>query len=319
MKRLELEALFADRESVRSMLAALATDDPIGRLSFSARLAIIEEQIQRLAATHETTGSVALMFAGGPVQGSRSIAADFATSVLKSFQDLVTKQIAGDEFGRLGTRGRLPERTPSTLVIRELVRGSVGFVLEENSANEEITDTPIKKAIDDVTEIISQAAEESDEAFETSVETLDPRILISLRDFFRSLDDSDASVRIVEGERDASLDKPAVRRARMRVDATEVKDTESEAIIGELLGLLPESRRFEMKLLDSGEVIRGTVATALATRWLELIELPGERLVGQVWRTKMRVREIRERNRPPRSLYALLGLIERRDAKGNSA
>lgn len=314
MKRLELEALFADRESVRAMLTSIGNDDPIGHLSFSARLAAIEEKIQRLAAAHETTGSVALMFAGRPVQGSRSIAADFATAVLKSFQDLVTKQIAGDEFGRLGTRGRLPERTPSTLAIRELVRGSVGFVLEENSANEELADTPIKKAIDDVTEIISQAADVSDEAFEASVETLDPRMLVSLRDFFRALDDGDASVRIVEDDRDASLDKQAVHRARVRVDATEVRDTESAAIIGELLGLLPESRRFEMKLLDSGEVIRGTVSPALASQWLELIELPGEKLVGQVWRTKMRIREIRERNRPPRNLYALLGLIERRDA-----
>jgi hypothetical protein len=312
MKRLELEALFADRESVRSMLASLDDDDPVGRLSFGARLSSIEEQIQRVAALHETSGSVALLFAGGPVHGSRSIEADFATSVLKSFQDLVTKRIAGDEFGRLGSRGRVPERTPSTLAIRDLVRGSVGFVLEEHSANSELADTPVKKAIDDVTVIISQAAAESEEAFEASVETLDPRMLVSLRDFFRALDDGAASVRIVEDERDASLDLQAVHRARVRVEATEVEDLESETVVGELLGLLPDSRRFEMKLLDSGEVIRGAVAASLATRWLELIELPDEKLVGQQWRTKMRIREIRERNRPPRHLYTLLGLIERR-------
>lgn len=311
MRRLELEALVADRESVRAMINAL-DDDPIGRISFNARLKSIEEQIHRLDAASGTTGSVALLFAGGPVTGSRSIASDFATSVLKSFQDLVTKRIAGDEFGRLGARGRVPERTPSTLAIRELVRGSVGFVLEENSANGELADTPVKKAIDDVTAIISQAAAESDQAFEESVETLEPRMLVSLRDFFRALDDSAASVRIVEDERDASLDEAAVHRARVRVDATEVEDVESEAVVGELLGLLPDSRRFEMKLLDSGEVIRGTVSAALATKWLELIELPGEKLVGQLWRTKMRIREIRERNRPPRNLYTLLGLIERR-------
>lgn len=312
MKRLELESLLADREAVRAMLATAGDADPIGRMSFGARLASLDEQIQRLAAIHETTGSVALMFAGGPVYGSRSIAADFATTALKTFQDLITKRIAAEEFGRLGARGRIPERTPSTLAIRELVRGSVGFVLEENSANSELADTPIKKAIDDVTEIISQAAAESDEAFEASVETLDPRMLVSLRDFFAALDDSQASIRIVEDERDASLDSQAVRRARIRVEATEVEDSESDAVIGELLGLLPDARKFEMKLLDTGEVIRGTVAAALASRWLELIEQPDERLVGQLWRTKMRIREIRERNRPPRNLYTLLGLIERR-------
>lgn len=312
MKRLELETLVADREAVRAMLAALGDDDPIGRLSFGARLASIEAEIQRLADTHETRGSVALLFSGGPVQGSRSIEADFATSVLRSFQDLVTKRIASEEFGRLGTRGRVPERTPSSLAIRELVRGSVGFVLEETSANGELAETPIKAAIDNVAEVISQAAAESDDAFEASVETLDPRMLVSLRDFFQTLDDGGASVRIVEDERDSSLDSSAVRRARIRVEATEVSDKESDTVVGELLGLLPDARRFEMKLVETGEVIRGTVAAALAARWLEMIELPDERLVGQLWRTKMRVREIRERNRAPRNLYTLLGLIERR-------
>ncbi len=313
MKRLDLEGLYADRETVRAMLANLGEDDPIGRLSFASRLASIEAEIQRVAAVEETSGSVALMFSGQPVHGARSIAADFAASVLKSFQDLVTKQIAGEEFGRLGTRGRLPERTPSALAIRELVRGSVGFVLEEYSGNAELADTPIKKAIDDVTLIISQAAAESDEQFEASVETLDPRILVSLRAFFQALDDSGAAVRIVEEHRDESLDAQAVRRARIRVDATEVRDVESDTVVGELLGLLPDSRRFEMRLVDTGEVIRGSVASELAFKWLELIELPGEQLVGRIWQTKMKIREIRERNRPPRNLYTLLGLVKRQE------
>lgn len=312
MKRLDLEALHADREAVRAMLAGLGPNDPIGRLSFGSRLAEIEAEIQRLAGAEENTGSVALLFSGTPVHGSRSISADFATSVIKSFQDLVTKRIAAEEFGTLGARGRVPERTPSTLAIRELVRGSVGFVLEEHSPNQELAETPVKKAIDDVAGLITRAAAESDDEFESSVESLDHRMLVSLRDFFQALDEGGAAVRIVEEARDASLDSEAVHRARIRVDATDVQDTESEAVVGELLGLLPDSRRFEMKLTESGEVIRGTVAAALATHWLELIEGPSEKLVGQVWRTKMRVREIRERNRPPRNLYTLLGLLERR-------
>lgn len=311
MRRLELEGLLADRETVRAMLDGLGDSDPIGRLSFGARLTAIENEIRRLSGVEDSLGSVALLFSGNPVYGSRSIAAEFASSVLKSFQDLVTKRIAAEEFGRLGARGRLPERTASTLAIRELVRGSMGFVLEETSQNAEITETPIKKAIDEVTEIISQAAAESEADFEASVENIDPRMLVSLRDFFQALDEGGASVRIVEDERDASLDSQAVHRARLRVEATEVQDTESETVVGELLGLLPDSRRFEMKLFDSGEVIKGNVAASLATKWLELIESPGEKIVGEVWRTKMRIREVRERNRPPRNLYTLLGLVER--------
>lgn len=312
MKRLELEALLADRESVRSMLERFTDRDPIGRISFSARLAAIEAQIAALQGQHETAGSVALMFSGNPVFGSRSIETNFAATVLKSFQDLVSKRISSEDFGQLGSRGRIAERTASALSIRDIVRGSVGFVLEETSSNATLIDTPIKKAIDDVTVVITQAAAESDVEFETSVETLDPRMLVSLRDFFRALDDGGAAIRIVEDERDASLDAQAVHRARTRVDSTEFSDTESDTVTGELLGLLPDSRRFEMKLLGTSEVIRGTVAAALATKWLELIEMPDQKLVGQVWRTKMKIREVRDRNRPPRKLYSLLGLIERR-------
>lgn len=311
MKRLELESLLADREAVMALLERVGHDDPVGRISFSARLASIESHLQALTQQVDHTGSVALLFAGAPVHGSRSISAEFATTVIKTFQDLVTKRISAEEFGRLGSRGRVPERTASSLAIRELVRGSVGFVLEESTSNAALADTPVKKAISEVTELIGHAAAESDESYEKSVETVDPRLLVSLRDFFRALDDGNAVVRIVENERDASLDKTAVQRARLRVDATDVEDTETDEVIGELLGLLPDARRFEMKLSGTEEVIRGTVAVALATRWLELIEQPNERLVGQIWRTRMRIREVRERNRPPRRLFTLLGLIER--------
>lgn len=310
MKRLDLESLSADRAAVKTMLAALSDKDPIGRLSFEGRLAAIDDEIRRIDSSHERTGSVALLFSGTPVFGSRSIDADFATTVVRSFQDLVAKRIAAEEFGRLGSRGRIPERTASALSIRELVRGSVGFILEENSQNGQITDTPIKKAIDEVTAVIEQASAENADAFASTVETLDARLLVSLREFFKTLDDGGASVRIVENDRDAKLDATAVKRARDRVETTEVEDMDDEIVTGELLGLLPDSRRFEMKLANTSELIKGTVAAGLAVRWLELIELPDQKLVGRVWRTKMKIREIRERNRPKRRLYSLLGLLD---------
>lgn len=66
-----------------------------------------------------------------------------------------------------------------------------------------------------------------------------------------------------------------------------------------------------MRLAGSTDVIRGSVVAAYATRYLELIEGPHGDIVGQTWRTKMRVREIRERNKPPRKVYTLIGLLEK--------
>ena len=312
MKKLEREALTADQEAVRGLLRDLSPNDPIGRLSFGSRLSEIEEQLKRLAGRPDHAGAVALLFGGDPVFGSRSIDAEFASKAISTFQDLITKSIAGEEYGRLGERGPIPLRTAAALSVKEIVRGSVGFVLEESERTEPLADTAVKKAIDDVTAIIARTAAENIEAFEQAAETLDGRVLVSLRHFFRALDDNSASVRIVEDERDEVLDIAAVRRARQRVDLLDIEEHESDAVIGDLLGVLPDSRRFEMRLADSGEIIRGSVASAYARHYLEeLIARPGqEGLIGRRWRAKMKIREIRERNKPPRHLYTLLGLIE---------
>jgi hypothetical protein len=46
---------------------------------------------------------------------------------------------------------------------------------------------------------------------------------------------------------------------------------------------------------------------------MTLIESAGEAVVGRWWRTKMKIREVRERNKPPRTLYTLIGLLEQID------
>lgn len=296
------------------MLARTPENDPVARLCLGARLSAIESEIQRLATARESIGAVALVFSGDPVHGSRPIAADFATSVLKPFQQLVTRRIASEDPGRPTARGRMAERRACTLAIREFLRGPLGFVLEEAAVGPEPDDTPVKRAIDEVAEVIGQIAEESDEKFEARLETLDLQMLASLRDFFLALDDSGTSVQIVEDQKEIWLDVRAVHRARLRVEATEVQESESDDVVGELLGLLPDSRRFEMRVLASGEVIRGVVAPALAMRCLERIRNPEDRLAGEVWRTRMRVREIRERNRAARCCFTLLELAEHRGA-----
>ena len=316
MKKLERDALLADREAVRQLLASIQDEDALGRLSFSSRLSDIDRQLTDLDQHVDVLGSVALMFGGGPVRGSRAIDAEFATTTLSVFQTLVSKKLALDELGSLGGRGPIPQHSDVRLSITELVRGSVGFLLEENGSNHEIAETPVRSAIDSVTELVAKTASESAVDFERAVESLDHRLLISLRDLFRTLDDSQATMQIVEDDREARLDAAAVRRGRERVETTEIEESESDSVIGELLGLLPESRRFEMRLRDSGEIIKGTVVAALAVKYLELIEDQQAGIVGRYWRTKMRIREVRERNKPPRRLYALVGLLESADVLG---
>lgn len=320
MKKLDREALLADRASIQALLASIPVEDVLGRTSLQARLADVEEQLTRLERELSTAGSVALMFGGQPVHGSRSIDAEFTAKALRTFHNLVRKKVAFAEFGSLGERGPIPRRGVGVdLAITEIVRGSMGFLLEEKPHNEELADTIVKVALDSVADLVIKTASVRSEDFEDAADTLDSRLLVSLKKFFRTLDDSGATLRIVEDERDATLDSAAVQRARERVDAMEITDSESDSVVGELLGLLPDSRRFEMRLRGSDEVIKGPVAAAVREPYLALIEGPQPEggIVGRHWRVRMRIREIRERNKPPRKLYYLIGLLEPISADGS--
>jgi hypothetical protein len=67
-----------------------------------------------------------------------------------------------------------------------------------------------------------------------------------------------------------------------------------------------------MRLRGADEVLKGPVAAAFTEPYLELIEGPQPQggIVGRHWRARMRIREIRERNKAPRKLYYLIGLLE---------
>lgn len=311
MKILEREALLADRATVTAILARVPEGDAVGRVSFEARLAEIERQLRELGERQDMLGSVALIFRGEPVFGSRSIDAAFVSEALGEFQDMVTKRVAAEEVGELGERGPLPIRARTNLGVASMVRGSVGFILEEQTQNLALADTLVKRAVDEVVAIIGKAASDSDEQFEDAIQAMDNRFLVSLKAFFKTLDESRAQARIVEADRESQLDAPGISRARIRLDRTEIEDREDEVLVGKLLGLLPDSPpKFTMLLEEGWTEIRGSVAARVAEQYRTQIDIPGNVLVGRWWRVRMKIREVREPNRPLRRSYTLLGLIE---------
>src|SRR5450755_192381 len=126
MKKLERDALLADREAVRRIIGTIDAEDVLGRMSFQSRLEQINDQLAHLEQIVENTASVALFFGGEPVIGSESIDADFSAKILTAFQAMVSKRLASDEFGDLGDRGPLPHGRHAPFAISELLRGSMG-------------------------------------------------------------------------------------------------------------------------------------------------------------------------------------------------
>lgn len=310
IKKLDLATLKADLSSVEQMLAARTEEnDPIGFYQLSNRKSELISEIEKLNATSEMSASVALFFGGAPVLGSKGIDADFAGKAIEAFQNIITKRFATVESGALGQRGPIPLRTNAGLMLTDVARGSFGLILEEINSNGSLTETALCNVVDEVTQTIVNFASVDNDTYETALATVDSRYLISLRDFFRLLDDKNATVRLVEGGRDAELDSKAIQLARQRTDFTSIEDKTTDEVVGDLF-ILPAHRRFELKV-NSSETLYGSISSEFPKEDFE--RLQQDNMLGKSWRVRLRIRETLRLNQQSTLSYTLIGLIEKQN------
>jgi hypothetical protein len=304
-KRLELEALRADLAAVTGLLARRSPQrDPIGHFQFRRRREMLERQIHDLGAVEEPLAEVGLFFSGRPVIGSRGITADFSTKALGSFQAVVSTRYAADS-GPVGRAGRLRHRDRSQLIIKDVVRGSFGFVLEE--AESEVEESPsLKPALDDAIGIIYSAAKGAQAEFNEATDAQDPKVLDSVKTFFAFLDEQGAAVRIVEGERDFTISRDEVSRARVRTDNLEVQEG-FENFIG-ILYLLPDARRFELHDQRGEPTKRGPISRECFDTLVTPSGNIREGIAGSVRLTRLKVRQTAMRNGETRASYTLVSV-----------
>lgn len=307
--KLRREEVSAERATVAALLEQ-ATDvgDLLGARQFQRRLQDLDAQMRELGQVQERTASAALFFGGPRVAGSRGIEADFAGEALERFQDLVSKTFARRELGGLAARGPVPIRADSKLMVTAVTRGSFGFVLEEVGDQEEALPTQLNEVVGDVVDFVAEVTDPAEEVFLEAVADVDPRTLVSIREFFNTLSRAQATLRIVEGEREIVLDRDDVQRGKDRTEGLEVTEQESVRLRGLLFGLLPAHRRFEFMLENDVEPISGKVS-ADASRALGDQVLVGQHPVGRRWEAEFDVREVTRPGRPPRKFYTLLRLI----------
>ncbi|WP_162900056.1 hypothetical protein [Ralstonia solanacearum] len=315
LRKLEVDALKADLSAVDAMLTSFTEDDdPIGWYQFSARKEEIEQALDQLVSRPVTHAELGVFFGGRPVQGSRGINADFAGKALEDLQALVSKRYSGREFGRLAQRGPVPGGDTSQMLVTNIVRGSVGFVLEESGNDAQLVETPLKEAVDEVADILSRVGADDEAVFEEAAAELDERLLVTLRQFFQRLDDFGATMRVVDGTRDFLLDRHAVSRARERTQAMEIVERNAE-MTGTLY-VLPESKRFDFLTTIEGQqaTLKGTLSAFVfgQIHGQGTDEQPpvDPRDIPQTpWVVEIRTRELSERNRAPRLVHTLQRLV----------
>lgn len=301
-RKLILNSLTSDRYAVEQLISeAIEYGDIVGELQYKEKLEKLDKEISILKNHHETHASVALFFGGAPVLGSQGILASFAGNVLENFQELINKAFASKENGRLGERGKIPLKANSNLMVTQVAKGSFGFVLDEVSDQVEITETALKHTVEDVLELIDASAQPNDEVFEKLIETLDKRVLQSLKDFFITLDKAHSTMRLVGDEQEYCLDSNLIHRARQRTEATEIDEDEELAEL-KVLGLLPEHCKFEARTSD-GNIILGST-TRLASEQFR------SELIGKQVRVNLLTKSIKPLHRPERVVYKLLEFLD---------
>jgi len=271
---LTIEALEADRRYVEYQLAQV-DNDPWGtvRLMWQNRLTEINRQIEDLDAQRSNYASVALVFNGNPVVGSSDIRVDFTTDALNSFQKLVSarlaereRQAAGDATA-LPKRGKLPGARNTNLFIRDLVRGSMGFILEELPEQAELLPTKLKEAVESTTELLGRLNSATADEFQGIIADAEPRVVQAMQKFAEVLFEAGASTRISGDEQRTSLSIADVDRLSKRLSEVEVSE-EVEIRDGLLQGLLPEKLEFEFKVAgEEAMTLRGDVSEDLARKY----------------------------------------------------
>lgn len=308
MLKIERDHLAAQLASVDRMLATLPANDYLGRMGFQHRREMLQQQLVALGKVEELRAQVALYFGGDPVIGSTGVQVEFGTKAIGSFQDLLSKVWGSLERGQLHNMGPIKDKDASHLHITSVVHGSFGFLLEElEDQTEPMFQTGLSKAADQTASYIASFAAESDASFVEVIDTLNPRVFQSIRGFFSYLHKGNATLRLVEGERDQQLDHKAVERAWLRAEASNVAEDEV-SIRGTLLGVIPMGRRFEFISDETGGVIRGKVAERFSQSYLEKVGT--QQLAGKRWKATLHKRTVSKFGQEPVDQYTLLELQE---------
>lgn len=260
---LELKTLIED---------SIADSDVVGRLSFTARLQSVEEELAALRSRDHRVAEIAILFDGAPVDGKRSIDASFATQALHHFQSIVTRLFSANLIGELAARGKIKGSDLAALSIRGVVTGSFGFILEEKDAlQSSAIKTPIRHALEEATSLFDEFTQESDDNFLIDVDDINPRVFKALSQFFRHLEKNGASLKASLPDRHLSFDRAGIARAYRRISDTHVK-IELVMWVGTLVGLSPIKRTFDFKQDGAQEIISGKFSHQVSQDYLERIE-----------------------------------------------
>ncbi|MFD3248178.1 hypothetical protein [Rahnella aquatilis] len=306
LKKLEMDTLKAEVSSLELLINERSKDDPIGSKQFMKRKNKLLEKISLLTEESSPLASVGLFFGGNPVFGSKGIDSHFASSILDRFQSIVNKRYAFLETGFLSARGPIRNSNNAKLMITDVARGSFGFVLEESPKDSLLdVDTELKHVVEDVTGILNKISSPDSEVFEEVFEDLDERTLNDVRAFYEELFTSKATLKVVDDRSEFILNVDRISIAKLRMDSVRISEERTIFISGKLY-IVPFDKRFEIRVSDGNEPVRGKVSK----RFFEMHENDFDNILGKHWRSQIIARDIFSNDVLINTKYTLESIVE---------
>lgn len=272
---------------LEEMLARIPRGRVIQRVGLEGRVARLRDELAQLPPEGKRLD---LTFRGEPVDGSRSIVAEFAGRALAAFSDAVAT-IAASFEADLSATGRLPGSSDRSLRIVGPAQGSFGFAMEIPPAHAPDPQqmsflpegaNPIELAVELAMTLIDAAQAADEEKLSDVIADVHPRAAGKVREFVRIVVDRRATFNVHMGTRKAGFVELDV--GRRMLDSLRVEDLKDESrMVRGQLWVLPHGRQFELKAGDrllKGRLGRGiTDATALPA---------GTDVVAEIRETRLR-------------------------------
>lgn len=223
----KVDVLRAEIGMLEEMLREIGDGRIIERMGLKERMRTLQAEIETLQpAGHR----FALTFRGEPVEGSRSIAADFAGRALTAFSDAVAT-IAASFRGELRSTGPLPNHADSQgLRIVGPALGSFGFELEIPPVAEPqhllwANEDPRALAVERAMRLVDAAKSNDDEALSELIADVHVRARAKVLEFVRCVVDHRATFQVRLGDKESGLreleDGQRVLRALRQEDVLE--------------------------------------------------------------------------------------------------
>jgi hypothetical protein len=287
------QELYSDLAFVERQLAKHPDAYDTTRLMWQQRKQTLLDEIAEAEGHVDNFARVFLVFKGEPVRGSEEIRLDFATKALESYQAVIGSVGAVRVGNELGTRGPLPSAFSSKLYLRDMLRGSVGFVIEEaRPAQYRLLPSLAKQSVEQASEIIKEMSRGDTVAFETRMRELSPRTVGAIKRFAKVLLDAGAETQIVTANTELTLTNEStgvLLSLFNEIEATERRERRD----GVLLGLFPERRQYEFRSFGDSPVFYGPVSEGLGARYMENPEFARSIILKPVAATFLVVSTIR--------------------------